>query len=58
MSEPHHKKEHVKISNAAKFQSCRPNTSEMTDICKPKNRRQCMAWWKWLPYICLLFVWQ
>ena len=28
MSEPHHKKEHVKISNAAKFQSCRPNTSE------------------------------
>ena len=31
-NEPHHEKEHVKISNAAKFQSCRPNTREMVDI--------------------------
>ena len=31
-SEPHHKKEHVKISNTAKFQSCRPNTRGMVDI--------------------------
>ena len=28
----HHKKERVKISNAAKFQSCRPKTREMLDI--------------------------
>ena len=33
-NEPHHEKEHVKISNAAKFQSCRPNTREMVDIWK------------------------
>ena len=31
-NEPHHEKEHVKISNAAKFQSCRPNTREMVGI--------------------------
>ena len=39
-SEPHHEKEHVKISNAAKFQSCRPNTCRMVD---PKIRDKCMA---------------
>ena len=31
-------REHVKISNAAKFQSCWPNTREMVDICE--NKRQ------------------
>ena len=29
---PHHEKEHVKISNAAKFQRCRPKTRGMADI--------------------------
>ena len=32
INEPHHEKEHVKISNIAKFQSCRPNTRELVDI--------------------------
>ena len=36
-NEPHHEKEHVKISNVAKFQSCRPNTYEMLDIWKPRK---------------------
>ena len=31
-SDPHHEKEHVKSSNTARFQSCRPKTSEMADI--------------------------
>ena len=31
-NEPHHEKEHVKISTTATFQSCRPNTREMVDI--------------------------
>ena len=31
-NDPHHEKEHVKISNAAKFHHCRPNTREMVDI--------------------------
>ena len=31
-NEPHHEKEPVKISNAAKFQSCWPNTRGMVDI--------------------------
>ena len=31
-NEPHHKREHVKISNAAKFQSCWPKSHRMTDI--------------------------
>ena len=31
-NEPHHEIEHVKISNTAKFQSCRPNMCGMTDI--------------------------
>ena len=26
-NKPHHKKEHVNISDAAKFQSCRPNNT-------------------------------
>ena len=33
-NESHHEKEQVKISNAAKFQSCRPNTHGMADIWK------------------------
>ena len=28
----HYEEEHVKISNTTKFQSCKPNTSEVTDI--------------------------
>ena len=35
--EPPHEKEHVKISDTAKFQSCRPNTREMEDICKTRK---------------------
>ena len=31
-NEPHHEIEHVKISNTARFQSCRPNMCRMTDI--------------------------
>ena len=31
-NEPHHEKEHVKISDTAKFQSCWPNTRGMVDI--------------------------
>ena len=36
-NEPHHEKEHVKISNTAKFQSCRPNTRGMADIWKTRK---------------------
>ena len=36
-NEPHHKKEHVKISDAAKFQGCRPNTRGMVDIWKTRK---------------------
>ena len=36
-NEPNHEKEHVKISNAAKFQSCWPNTREMVDIWKTRK---------------------
>ena len=58
--EPHHEKEHVKTSDAAKFQSCRPNTREMWDIWteNPKIRDNCMVFslpMPALPYICLLF---
>ena len=42
-NEPHHEKEHVKISNTAKFQSCRPNTCGMADIEKHENQ----AWADW-----------
>ena len=43
-NEPHHEKERVKISNTAKFQSCRPNTREMVDIwINPKIRDKWMA---------------
>ena len=43
-NEPHHEQEHVKISNTAKFQSCRQDTREMVDIKKKKKRRdKCMA---------------
>ena len=31
-NEPHHEKEHVKISDAAKFQICWPKSCRMTDI--------------------------
>ena len=31
-NEPHYEKEHVKISNAAKFQSCKPNTRKMVNM--------------------------
>ena len=31
-NETHREKEHVKISNAAKYQSCWPNTRGMVDI--------------------------
>ena len=33
-NEPHHEKERVKISNTAKFQSCRPNTRGMASLRK------------------------
>ena len=31
-NEPHREKEHVDISDTAKFQSCRPNAGGMADI--------------------------
>ena len=31
-NEPHHEKEHVDISDTAKFQSSGPNAGEMADI--------------------------
>ena len=36
MHEPHHEKEHVKMSDTAKFLRCWPNTRGMADIWKLK----------------------
>ena len=53
-------KEHVDISDTAKFQSSGPNAGEMVDINlkKPENKRQLYGSQAWVdppPYICLLF---
>ena len=44
-NEPHHEKEHVKISNTAKFQSCWPNTYMWNGrhLKNPKIRDKCMV---------------
>ena len=36
-NEPHHEKEHVDISDTAKFQSSGPNAGEMADIFEETN---------------------
>ena len=45
-NEPRHEKEHVKISNTAKFQSCRPHTraKKTRHLENPKIRDKVHVW--------------